>query len=126
MAIGNAVAVAVADQATMEGIWDDPDNRVLQCPIDVTAVMTGDRLDFVPMLMLGEVPRMTRAAVTSKMSRELYPGPSPVNRESQLGVFPRRQGANPVEGNCVCRRRWRRPIAPLPKVPRQTRPHIAL
>ena len=28
MAIGNAVAVAVADQAMMEGIWDDPDNRV--------------------------------------------------------------------------------------------------
>jgi hypothetical protein len=28
MPIGNAVAVAVADQATIEGIWDDPDNRV--------------------------------------------------------------------------------------------------
>ena len=67
MAIGNAVAVSVADQATMEGIWDDPDNRVLQCPIDVTAVMTDDRLDFIPMLMLGEVPRMARAAVTSNI-----------------------------------------------------------
>ena len=109
----------------MEGIWDDPDNRVLQCQIDVTAVMTGDGLDFVPMLMLEEAPRMTPAAVTSKMSRELFPESSPVNRGSQLGVFPRRQGAGPVEGNCICCRFWRRHIAPLPKVLRRTQPHVA-
>jgi hypothetical protein len=73
MPIGNAVAVAVADQATMEGIWDDSDNRVLQSQIDVTAVKTGDGLDFVPMLMLEAAPFMTPATVTSKMSRQLSP-----------------------------------------------------
>jgi hypothetical protein len=98
MPIGNAVAVAVADQATMEGIWDDSDNRVLQSQIDVTAVKTGDGLDFVPMLMLEAAPFMTPATVTSKMSRQLPPESSPVNRGSQPGVFPRLQGADPVEG----------------------------
>jgi len=115
MPIGNAVALAVADQATMEGIWDDPDNRVLQSSIYVTAVMTGDGLDFVPMLMLKEAPLMTPATVTSKMSREFFPKPSPVNRGGQLGVFPRRQATDPVEGNCICCRFWRRHIALFPK-----------
>jgi hypothetical protein len=98
MPIGNAVAVAVADQATMEGIWDDSDNRVLQSQIDVTAVKTGDGLDFVPMLMFEAAPPMTPATVTSKMSRQLSPESSPVNRGNQPDVFPRRQGADPAEG----------------------------
>ena len=125
MPIGNAVAVAVADQATMEGIWDYPYNRVLQSSIDVTAIMTSYGLDFVPMLMLEEIPRMTPATVTSKISRERFPVSSPVNRGSQPGVFPMRQGADPVEGNCICCRCWRRHIAPIPKVLPRRQPHVA-
>ena len=124
MPIGNAVAIAVADQATMEGIWDYPYNRVLQSSIDVTAIMTGYGLDFVPVLMLEEVPPMTPATVASKISRQRFPVSSPVNRSRQPGVFPRRQGADPVERNCICCRFWRRHIAP-PKVLPRRQPHVA-
>ena len=47
---------AVADHRAMKRVRDNPDNGVLQGEIDVAALMTGDRLDLVPMLMFVQAP----------------------------------------------------------------------
>ena len=110
MAVSDA---AVADHRAMKRVRDDPDDGVLQGEIDVAALMTGDRLDLIPMLMFVEAPHIARAAVAPEMPRQFLPESSPINRQGQSGIIPRRQAADRVEGNQIVYRLWQRHIAPL-------------
>ena len=103
MAVSDA---AVADHRAMKRVWDNPDDGVLQGEIDVAALMTGDGLDLIPMLMFVQAPHVARAAVASEMSRQFLPEPSRVDREGQSRIFPGRQAADPVEGNQIVCRFW--------------------
>ena len=101
MAVSDAT---VADHRAMKRIRDDPDDGVLQGEINITALVAGDRLDLIPVLMFVEAPHIARAAVAPEMPWQFLPQSPPVNREVQSGVFPRRQAADLVEGNqIVCR-----------------------
>ena len=104
---------AVADHRAMKRVRDNLDNGILQGEIDVAALMTGDRLDLVPMLMFVQAPYIARAAVAPEMPRQFLPESSPINREGQSGIIPRRQAADPVKGNQIVCRLWQRHIAPL-------------
>ena len=115
MAVSDA---AVADHRAMKRVRDNPDNGVLQGEIDVAALMTGDRLDLVPMLMFVQAPYIARAAVAPEMPRQFLPESSPINRQGQSGIIPRRQAADRVEGNQIVYRLWQRHIAPLFGTPR--------
>ena len=110
MAVSDAM---VADHRAMKRVRDDPDDGVLQGEIDVTALIAGDRLDLIPMLMFVKVPDIARAAVAPEMPRQFLPEASPKNREGQPGIIPGRQAADPVEGNQIVCRFWQRHPASL-------------
>ena len=115
MAVSDA---AVADHRAMKRVRDDPDDGVLQGEINITTLITGDRLDLIPMLMFVKTPRIARAAVAPEMPRQFLPKPPPINRQGQPGIIPRRQAADRVEGNQIVYRLWQRHIAPLFGTPR--------
>ena len=104
---------AVADHRAMKRVWDDPDDGVLQGEINITTLITGDRLDLIPMLMFVKTPRIARAAVAPEMPRQFLSEASPKNREGQPGIIPGRQAADPVESNQIVCRFGRRHLAPL-------------
>jgi len=104
---------AVADHRAMKRIRDDPDNGVLQGEINVTALITSDRLNLIPMLVFVEAPYIARSAVAPEMPRQFLPQSPPVNRQGQPGIIPGRQAADPVESNQIVCRFGRRHLAPL-------------
>jgi hypothetical protein len=64
----------------MQWVRNNGNNGILERPVNVAAVVAGDRLDLVPVLIFKAAVLMAPSAIASKILRKFAPRASPIDR----------------------------------------------